>query len=271
MADSSSAPRDQVDELLDAWARELPSLDVTSTSVFARLSRVLAATDPELDAALSDSGLSRTSFEVLAVLRRAGAPYELPLGTITAALRRTSGTMSVRMHRLERHGLVRRSPDPDDRRGVLVALTDRGRELFESAAPAYLERGRRLLEALDDSEREQLAGLLRKLLVSLEAELGDESVPAPRLGVAVMPSRMARRLRRAVGLPEQPGLLIRAVEDESPAEAAGLAQGDLITGASGHDVRTIRDLQRALRGADTVELRVVRGVEERDVSVKLAA
>src|ERR1041385_2094934 len=99
MANSSSAPRDQVDDLLDAWARELPELDVTSTSLFARLSRIPGAVAPELDANLGDSHLSRTSFEVLGVLRRSGAPYELSLGAISTALGRTSGTMSMRMHR----------------------------------------------------------------------------------------------------------------------------------------------------------------------------
>jgi serine protease Do len=97
-----------------------------------------------------------------------------------------------------------------------------------------------------------------------------ESTTPPRLGIAIAPGHVARRLRRAVGLPEVEGLLIREVTDPSPASRAGLAQGDLIVGVAGQPVRTADDLFDALpAGGGTVELSIVRGVEERSVQVVL--
>jgi serine protease Do len=100
-----------------------------------------------------------------------------------------------------------------------------------------------------------------------------EGTAPPRLGIAVAPSRVAKRLRRAVGLPEAEGLLIRAVAEDSPAAGAGLAPGDLIVGAGGRPVASIDDLFSALPAAPggTVELTVVRGAEERTVQVTLEA
>jgi serine protease Do len=102
-----------------------------------------------------------------------------------------------------------------------------------------------------------------------------ESAAPPRLGVAIAPRHVARRLRRAVGLPDADGLLIREVVDESPAAAAGLAPGDLIIAAGGNPVRSADDLFDALALAaapasgGTVELTVVRGTDERTVQVRL--
>jgi len=105
-------------------------------------------------------------------------------------------------------------------------------------------------------------------------ELGrGEFATPPRLGVAIAPGHVARRLRRAVGLPDREGLLIREVTEDSPAARAGLAQGDLIVTAGGQPVRTIDDLFDALQtaGSGTVELGVVRGTEERAIQVALGA
>lgn len=101
--------------------------------------------------------------------------------------------------------------------------------------------------------------------------LGRGETPSrPRLGVALAPSEVARRMRRAVGLPERDGLLVRGVEEGSPAAAAGLAEGDLIVGAGGRDVRSLDDLQGVLESAGaTLELRVVRGVEEHRLEATL--
>ena len=97
-----------------------------------------------------------------------------------------------------------------------------------------------------------------------------QSREAPRLGIGVAPPRVARRLRRAVGLPERDGVLVRLVEDGSPAVAAGIEPGDLIVGAGGADVVRIDDLETAIeRASGRLELRVVRGIDERAVSVSL--
>src|SRR5262250_3631115 len=97
-----------------------------------------------------------------------------------------------------------------------------------------------------------------------------ESAEAPRLGVAVAPGHVARRLRRAVGLPDSDGLLIREVTEDSPAARAGLAQGDLIVAAAGQPMNSPDDLFDALqaaRGSGTIELSIVRGTDERAVQV----
>ncbi len=99
---------------------------------------------------------------------------------------------------------------------------------------------------------------------------GEFTTP-PRLGIAIAPGHVARRMRRAVGLPDLEGLLIREVTGESPAARAGLAAGDLIVAAGGQPARTVDDLFDALQaaGSGTIELNLVRGAEERTVQVVL--
>ena len=98
-----------------------------------------------------------------------------------------------------------------------------------------------------------------------------ESVQPPQLGITIFPGHMARRMRRAVGLPEAEGLLIRDVAEDSPAAGAGLASGDLIVAAAGQPVRSVDDLSAALRTASgTLELNVLRGTEERSIQVTLS-
>jgi serine protease Do len=95
-----------------------------------------------------------------------------------------------------------------------------------------------------------------------------ESVRSPQLGIAITPGHVARRLRRAVGLPDTEGLLIRGVAEDSPAARAGLASGDLIVAAAGQPVRTVDDLSGALQTAgETIELTVLRGTDERSIQV----
>jgi serine protease Do len=98
-----------------------------------------------------------------------------------------------------------------------------------------------------------------------------ESAQSPRLGVAIAPNFLARRLRRAVGLPDADGLLIRDVVEDGPAARAGVRQGDLIVAAAGHQVRTSDDLFDALQGAQdgTIELNLIRGTDELTVQVTL--
>jgi S1-C subfamily serine protease len=104
----------------------------------------------------------------------------------------------------------------------------------------------------------------------VEALARGEAPVRVRLGVALAPPRAAREMRRAVGLPERDGLLIRGVEDDGPADKAGLRRGDLIVEAAGRSLATPDDLFEALEGVsqgDSLVLRVVRGTEELDVRV----
>ena len=229
---------------------------------------VLAAAahlEPELEEALAEHRLTRPSFQVLAALLDAEG-HALTQRELMASVRRTSGTVSVRLTRLERAGLVTREPDAEDRRTVTVTLTDRGREWAEAARPAYDEAAARLTAGLPEASRAAFAGHVTEWQ-GFFAPDGE----APRLGVAVAPAAVATRMRRAVGLPERHGILVLKVKRQSAADEAGLARGDLVTKAAGADVRTIGDLDRALRHArGTLTLDVVRGVEERSVEVALS-
>ena len=100
-----------------------------------------------------------------------------------------------------------------------------------------------------------------------------ESTERPRLGIGIAPSWVARRMRRAVGLPERDGVLVREVEDGSPAAAAGLQEGDLLIEAAGRPIREPDDVYDALgtlQGGATMALRIVRGADERTVEVSFA-
>ncbi len=165
--------RDAVARIVEAWARERPELDTAPAALIGRIGRLRWYLDAGLERTFERFGLNRAAFDVLAALRRSGRPYRLPQKVLMGALMRTSGTTSLRIDRLETAGLVRREPNPDDGRGVYVALTNRGVRLVDAVAPAHLANEEQLLAALSTTERATLAMLLRKLLLSLEAALRD--------------------------------------------------------------------------------------------------
>nr|WP_269204706.1 MarR family transcriptional regulator [Motilibacter deserti] len=118
--------------------------------------------------AFADAALEAWEFDVLAALRRAGAPHSMSPGQLAHETLVGSGTMTNRVDRLEAKGLVRRAPNPRDGRGVLVVLTPQGAARSEAALTALLARERVVLAALDDPEQQQLAQLLRRLLLPLD-------------------------------------------------------------------------------------------------------
>ncbi len=227
---------------------------------------VAAHLENELEEALAEHHLSRGSFRVLLALADADGSA-LGQGELVARVRRTSGTMSVRLGRLERAGVIERERDPESRRNVTVRLTDSGRALVDAARPLYEERARQLLRGLPDETRDDLARRIPEWLAFFEP---DER-STPRLGVAVAPAAVAARMRRAVGLTGDPGVLIMSVAPASPASAAGLTQGDLIVQIGGAAIRSIGELDRAVRGAsDVVAIKVLRGVEPLEFEVTLS-
>lgn len=156
--------RDEVDELVAAWARERSDLDLMPVEVFSRIGRLSRHLDLARKGAFAASGIESWEFDVLAALRRAGTPYELSPGKLLRETLVTSGTMTNRVDRLTSRGFVERLPDPNDRRGVLVRLTPEGKVAVDAAFEALLEAERDLMPDLDDAERETLATLLRRLL-----------------------------------------------------------------------------------------------------------
>jgi DNA-binding MarR family transcriptional regulator len=159
---------DEVDLILAAWARELPDVDVTPLASLSRISRLAKHLDRARSEAFAAHQLEVWEFDVLAALRRQGRPYELSPGELIRQTLSTSGTMTNRVNRLESRGLVVRQPNTDDRRGVLVRLTDAGRERVQDALADLLAYERRVLAAIEPAEREQLAGLLRSVLAPFE-------------------------------------------------------------------------------------------------------
>lgn len=162
-----SRDRDAVDLILEQWARERPDLDCSPMGVIGRISQLHREVHLAQRATFARYGLDVPSFDVLAALRRSGEPYQL---TPTALMRTalvTSGAITQRLDRLEEKGLITRVRSDADGRAVVVTLTAAGRAALDAALPDHLETERHLLTGLPDADREQLAGLLRQLLVAL--------------------------------------------------------------------------------------------------------
>lgn len=160
---------DDVDRVIAAWHRERPDLDLAPVAVLSRVSRLARRLDLARDTAFSAHDLAVWEFDVLAALRRTGAPYRLSPGQLLVATLVTSGTMTNRIDRLEARGLVVREPVPDDRRGTWVRLTEEGRIRVDSAFADLLAEERMLLAELDPATQTALAASLRQLLLQFEA------------------------------------------------------------------------------------------------------
>ncbi len=160
---------DEVDDLVAGWRTERPDLDVEPLQVLSRVSRLARHLDRARRGAFAAHDLQAWEFDVLSALRRQGAPFQLSPGALLRATLVTSGTMTNRIDRLAASGLVSRRPDPQDKRGVLVALTERGREVADAALEDLLAREHDLLAQLDGDQRAQLAALLRLLLAPFDA------------------------------------------------------------------------------------------------------
>ena len=161
--------RDEVDDLIAAWRQQRPDLDVAPLQVLSRVSRLARHLDIARRGAFAAHDLESWEFDVLSALRRAGPPFQLTPGALLRATLVTSGTMTNRIDRLASADLVYREPDPSDRRGVLVTLSERGRSVVDAALTDLLDRERALLAALSDDQRSALADLLRTLLVPFDA------------------------------------------------------------------------------------------------------
>ncbi len=155
---------DDVDRITAAWRRERPDLDVSPLQVLSRVTRLARLLDLARRQAFAAHDLDTWEFDVLAALRRAGTPYSLSPGQLGTETLVTSGTMTNRIDRLETRGLVRRQPDPSDRRGVRVVLTDVGRATVDGALFDLVAREHDLLSHLTPERQDDLAQLLRTLV-----------------------------------------------------------------------------------------------------------
>jgi len=158
---------DPVEAIVEQWARERPDLDVETMADVARLLRVADLIDRRITAFAGEHGMDRGQGDVLYTLRRAGAPYRLSPGELTANLLVTTGTMTNRLDRLEERGLVRRLPNPDDRRGVVVELTPEAKALVDASIERHVANEQEMIAPLTARDRAELRRILRKLLAHL--------------------------------------------------------------------------------------------------------
>ncbi len=154
---------------MQQWRRERPDLDVAPQGIIGRLHRVAAVLDGELDLVYREFGLGDGEFDVLATLRRAGAPFELTPGELGESTMVSSGTVTKRVDRLMLTGLVSRRTSETDGRGRIIALTAKGRRLIDRAFTRHIANEHRLVGSLSERERLDLAALLEKWGRSLGA------------------------------------------------------------------------------------------------------
>ena len=166
---------DAVDRITAQWRRERPDLDSRPMEVIGRITRLSALLQRELERVFAQHGLAGGDFDVLATLRRSGPPYRLTPGELSRSTMVTTGGMTKRLDRLESQGLIRREPDPRDRRGRLIALTDEGGALVDRAVEAHVQNEQRLLAGLPAAKRRELSALLRELLTALDAHPGSDA------------------------------------------------------------------------------------------------
>ena len=159
-------PPDGVDRIIEQWAHERPDLDTTAMAVFGRVFRLAKVAGDEVERVYAEFGIGRPEFDVLATLRRSGAPYELSPGALAASMMLSSGGTTARLDRLEKAGLVRRVPSATDRRSVLVRLTEGGLVIIDQAVDSGLSAQQDLLRHMAPERVRQLSELLREALRS---------------------------------------------------------------------------------------------------------
>jgi len=174
------ADTDGVDVIIEQWQRERPDLDTSPIGVIGRISRLAREIERRLEPVYAASGLEPGWYDVLATLRRAGPPYRLHPADFAATLMLTSSGTTKRLDRLEAAGHITREPDPSDRRAVLITLTPQGRSLVDKASGKHMANEQRILSGLTKAEQRQLAGLLRKLRITLPPPQEDELPPPGR-------------------------------------------------------------------------------------------
>jgi DNA-binding MarR family transcriptional regulator len=204
---TESLLRDEVDDLVAAWRAQRPDLDVEPLQVLSRITRLARHLDIARRGAFADHGLESWEFDVLSALRRQGPPFQLTPGALLRATLVTSGTMTNRIDRLAAADLLRREPDPSDKRGVLVTLTDRGLARVDGALADLLCRERALLAGLDTRERRHLADLMRILLAPFDAVLSARLRPPLRrcLPSSLVPRSSVQATPAAFGSLRGPG------------------------------------------------------------------
>lgn len=162
--------QDAVDAIAAQWHKELPALAAENMILIGRLKRCAAQIDRELERVFAAHGLGGGLFDVLATLRRSGAPYTLTPTELYSSLMVSSGTISTRLKKLEAEGWIERLPNPEDARSLLVRLSASGKERIEQAVCPHVANEQRLLDKLDPATRQRLEQDLKSWLAILESD-----------------------------------------------------------------------------------------------------
>ncbi|HVI52640.1 MAG TPA: MarR family transcriptional regulator [Candidatus Sulfotelmatobacter sp.] len=160
--------QDKLDGIVAQWKEVRPDLDTASMALFGRLARLRGHLEREINKVLTGQGLPVGGFDVLATLRRLNRPDGLSANELLAQMMITSGTLTHRLDLLEKAGWLVRRANPADGRGVLVALTEAGREMVDTAVEAHLANQQRLLEGVRLDQRDALSQLLKIWLAKFE-------------------------------------------------------------------------------------------------------
>lgn len=161
---------DAIDNMISAWQAALPDLDPSGLELVGRVIVLAKHLEQSVESSLAAHKLSLGQFDILATLRRKGPTGGLTPGQLLQSVMLSSGGMTARLTRLEEDGLILRKPDPDDRRGVVVELTAKGRKRIEAAAATRFQEANESLPPLEDDETKQLACLLRRWLANVESQ-----------------------------------------------------------------------------------------------------
>jgi len=164
--------RDRIDAFLDEMSEELPAIDLEVEGIVDRISFIERKVKRAMEETLAERGLTHGEWSVLGVLKRSGAPYRRKPGVLARHAALSTGAMTNRLDRLEEAGLVRRLPDPGDRRSVQVELTPAGHQAWEDSVDAQAQKEALIVSALSPQERTELNTLLRRVVLAAERELG---------------------------------------------------------------------------------------------------
>jgi DNA-binding MarR family transcriptional regulator len=178
VATKKEPARDQIDEQLEVWVREIPDLDRLTEGIIERIGILNYNIGLGMDLTLEEFELDRRAFSLLGKLRRIGPPYRASAGKLAADLRVSSGAMTNRLDRLETAGLIRRLPDPNDRRGTIVEPTELGNSMWDKTVGAAARREIGYTSVLTAAEKEQLHDMLRKMMTGFPDLKHKKHIPA---------------------------------------------------------------------------------------------
>jgi DNA-binding MarR family transcriptional regulator len=169
---------DRLDAKLEVWKREIPDLDVPTEGIVERLHVLTRNFDRSMEETLAEHQLDRRAYWLIGHLRFDGAPYRRSAGQLADEMHLSSGAMTNRLDRLEAAGLIRRLPDPNDRRGVLIEPTEAGHAAWEESVGTQARREALIASVLSEEEKDQLHDLLRRLMRAFPPEYESKKHPA---------------------------------------------------------------------------------------------